>query len=206
MTLDGEPVIAIAGNKMIERLRPALLLDRDGVINVDKHYVHRIPDVEFVDGIFDLCHDAAEAGMSIVVVTNQAGIGRGLYTEDQFWALTDWMREQFSKRGVTIDAVCFCPHHPEHGIGAYRRECYDRKPNPGMILRARDDLALDLGQSVFIGDKNSDVEAARAAGVGRTVLLCSGIPIDGPVTTTPDIQVATLPEARQCLFGGMPST
>ena len=186
---------------MTERVRPALLLDRDGVINVEKHYVHRIQDVEFIDGIFDLCRGAAASGMVIVVVTNQAGIGRGIYTEDQFLELTHWMREQFLKRGVTIDAVYFCPHHPEHGIGAYRRECYDRKPNPGRILRARDDLALDLGRSVFIGDKNSDIAAARAAGVGQVVLLCSGVPIDGPGGPTPDMHIATLAEARRRLFG-----
>ena len=191
---------------MKEHPRTALLLDRDGVINVEKHYVHRIPDVEFIDGIFDLCSAAAEAGMAIVVVTNQAGIGRGLYTEDQFWALTNWMCEQFSGRGITIDGVYFCPHHPEHGIGAYRRECFDRKPNPGMILRARDDLALDLGHSVFIGDNNSDIAAACAAGVGRTLLLCNGVPVDGPGGLAPVMRVASLSEARRRLFCHTPPT
>ena len=192
---------ASAAESVKERSRPALLLDRDGVINVERPYICSVADFEFIEGIFDLCRDAVDLGMALVVVTNQAGIGRGLYTEGQFWSLTDWMREQFLERGITIDGVYFCPHHPEHGIGAFRRDCYDRKPNPGMILRAREDMDLDLRPSVFIGDKNSDIEAARAAGVGRTVLLCNGVPIDGPIRCAPDIQIASLREASRCLFG-----
>ena len=113
--------------------RAALFLDRDGVINVEKHYVHRIADFDFMDGIFALCRAASARGMAIVVVTNQAGIGRGYYSEQQFHALSGWMCERFAAEGVTVDKVYFCPHHPQHGIGAYRAESFDRKPQPGMM-------------------------------------------------------------------------
>ena len=181
------------------RSRPALFLDRDGVINIEKNYVHRIGDFEFVDGIFGLCRHAMDADMAIVVITNQAGIGRGYYTEEQFWALTDWMCAQFSEQGIKIDAVYFCPFHPEGGIGSYRCDSYDRKPNPGMILRAQADLSLDLGQSILVGDKASDIMAARAAGIGCAVLLeeASASVVQ---ECKPDIRVASLHEAGQRLF------
>lgn len=155
-------------------MRAALFLDRDGVVNVEKDYVHRVEDVDFVDGIFTLCKAAQRAGFALVIVTNQAGIGRGYYSEDQFRALMDWMKDRFGERGVVIDAVYFCPYHPEHGIGKYRFDSFDRKPNPGMILRAQAALDIDLGASCLVGDKESDIEAARAAGVGTAVLLSSG--------------------------------
>ncbi|WP_445367063.1 D-glycero-alpha-D-manno-heptose-1,7-bisphosphate 7-phosphatase [Methylomonas sp. BW4-1] len=151
--------------------KPALFLDRDGVINVEKNYVHRIEDFEFVDGIFDLCRLATRLGLVLVVVTNQAGIGRGFYTEAQFHALTAWMSERFAAEGAPLAAVYFCPFHPEHGVGDYKRESFERKPNPGMMLRARDELGLDLSRSLLLGDKHSDIVAAKAAGVGVTLLL-----------------------------------
>jgi len=175
----------------LPNLRPALFLDRDGVINVDHAYVHRIEDFEFVDGIFELCLQAQHAGMAVVVVTNQAGIGRGYYTEQQFSALTAWMCAQFAERGVAIDGVYFCPSHPEHGIGIYRCDSFDRKPNPGMLLRARDQLGLDLIKSVLVGDKISDIQAARAAGVGCAILIEDGSPAnDGDVA--PDLRQASV--------------
>ena len=177
------------------RLRPALFLDRDGVINVEKNYVHRIEDFEFLDGIFGLCRAAAERNMPIVVVTNQAGIGRGYYSEAQFLTLTDWMRARFEEERAPVAAVYFCPYHPEQGVGTYRKESFDRKPNPGMFLRARDELGLDLARSILIGDKASDIAAAKAAGVGLTVLLGADIE-----TAAPDGVVASLHEACELLF------
>jgi len=114
----------------------ALILDRDGVVNLDKDYVYRIEDFEFIDGIFNLCRDAAAQGYLIFIITNQSGIGRGYYTEADFHALTDWMKARFHEEGVTITQVYFCPYHPVHGIGKYKQDSNDRKPNPGMILRA----------------------------------------------------------------------
>ena len=150
---------------------PALFLDRDGVVNVDHGYVCTPDRFELVDGIDDLCRRFATAGYRIVIVTNQAGIGRGYYTVEQFLTFTAWMVGSFATRGIEIARVYHCPFHPTEGIGNYRRDSYDRKPNPGMLFRARDELALDLAGSVLVGDKASDIEAARAAGVGHPVLF-----------------------------------
>jgi D-glycero-D-manno-heptose 1,7-bisphosphate phosphatase len=152
----------------------ALFLDRDGVINVEKEYVHRIDDFEFADGIFHLCATAQQIGLIPIVITNQAGIGRGYYTEDDFLRLTAWMLEQFRAHGIRIGRVYHCPYHPTAGIGEYRRESFDRKPNPGMILKAKHDFALDLANSVLVGDKDSDISAGCAAGVGYNVKLLHG--------------------------------
>jgi D-glycero-D-manno-heptose 1,7-bisphosphate phosphatase len=149
----------------------ALFLDRDGVINVDHGYVHRPDQFTFIDGIFDLCRRARDLDYLIVVVTNQAGIGRGFYTEQAFHDLTAWMKQRFADQGIDIAAVYFCPHHAEHGVGKHRRECARRKPNPGMLLDAAREHAIDLSRSLLIGDKESDIEAGRRAMLGGTVLV-----------------------------------
>lgn len=150
---------------------PALFLDRDGVINVDHGYVHKPEGFEFIDGIFELVTAAKGAGYLVVVITNQAGIGRGYYSETDFLVLTEWMQNQFVTRGGLIDAVYFCPFHPEHGIGKYRRESNCRKPAPGMLLQAKYDMQIDLAKSIFVGDKLSDMKAGRAAKVGLLLHL-----------------------------------
>ena len=149
----------------------ALFLDRDGVINHDTAYLYRPADVVWVDGIFSLCRTARELGWKIVVVTNQSGIGRGLYGEADFRALMAWMGAEFLQHGAMIDAVYFCPYHPRDGVGEYRREHPDRKPGPGMLLRAAGDLDLDLADSVLIGDRCTDVAAAHGAGLRKAFLL-----------------------------------
>ena len=153
---------------------PALFLDRDGVINVDRGYVHCIEDFVFVAGIFGLCRTARSLGYKLVVVTNQAGIGRGLYTEDDFHRLTVWMRERFEEEGAPIDAVYFCPTHPTAATGRYRVESEMRKPRPGMLFKAAGELGIDLTRSVLIGDKPSDMAAALGAGVPVRLLLNDG--------------------------------
>lgn len=156
---------------MSERERtPALFLDRDGVINVDHGYVHRPDQVEFCDGIFDLVRAARERGLAVVVVTNQAGIGRGHYSERDFEMLCDWMHRRFAAADAPLDRFYHCPDHPVHGIGRYRRESDWRKPGPGMLLQAARDLGLDLPASVLVGDKETDIQAGLRAGVGLTVL------------------------------------
>jgi len=146
-------------------------MDRDGVINEDIGYLHRIEDCRFIDGIFAMTRAFAKRGFALAIVTNQSGIGRGLYSLDAFEALMRWVRDSFAHHGVTIDAVYHCPDHPSHGIGAYRRENSWRKPGPGMLLQAAADLGLNLAQSWCIGDRASDLEAGRAAGVGTLVLF-----------------------------------
>ena len=143
----------------------AIFLDRDGVINVEKNYVYRIEDFEFKEGIFEFCELVQQLNFRIFVITNQAGIGRGYYTTDDYDRLTDWMLAQFSSRGIHIDKVYYCPYHPVAGVGEYRKSSFDRKPNPGMILKAVKEFDLDLSNSILIGDKDSDLEAGKAAGI-----------------------------------------
>jgi D-glycero-D-manno-heptose 1,7-bisphosphate phosphatase len=179
-------------------MHAALFLDRDGVINVEKNYVHRIEQFEFLPGIFDLCAAARDLGYLLVVVTNQAGIGRGYYTEDAYRALTDWMLARFRDHRIAIARVYHCPYHPTAGLGAYRRDSFERKPNPGMILRARDELGIALERSVLIGDKDSDMAAGRAAGVAILLKLSHGLEAEGPGEADV-IPVATLDAASEWL-------
>lgn len=151
--------------------RKALFLDRDGVINLDHGYVHSPAETDWMPGIFELVRSAISAGYVPVVVTNQAGIARGKYDEATFVAYSQWVHDQFAARGAYIAATFFCPHHPEVGRGAYLRECMCRKPKPGMILAAIERLGIDPVQSMLIGDKHSDLAAARAAGVGQAILV-----------------------------------
>ena len=177
----------------------ALFLDRDGVINVEKNYVYRIEDFEFMPGIFELCATARDIGFRLVVVTNQAGIGRGYYGEPEFEHLTRWMLSQFQDRNVIIDRVYHCPYHPTAGIGEYRRESFDRKPNPGMLLRAQRDLGLDVASSVLLGDKDSDIEAGRAAGIGHLLKLPHGLPAETESGQKDVLDVTDLEAARAWL-------
>ena len=153
--------------------RPALFLDRDGVINIDYGYVHTTSNFDFIKGIFDLVLAANSAGYLVVIVTNQAGIGRGYYTEDQFLTLMDWVKQQFLKNAAKIDNIYFCPYHPDHGIGKYRRKSFFRKPAPGMFLKAKHELDIDMSQSILIGDNASDIAAGYAAGV-KTLIHFNG--------------------------------
>ena len=159
----------------------ALFLDRDGVVNHEVGYLSRAEDVRWMDGIIPLCLTAQSLGYKLVVVTNQSGIARGLYTEQDFQTLMSFMRSVLSRDGVTLDAVYHCPYHPREGIGEYKREHEDRKPSPGMLRRAARDLSLDLTQSILVGDRCSDIAAANAAGLCQAFLLagteeqpCSG--------------------------------
>ncbi len=156
--------------------RRALFLDKDGVINVDHGYVCTPERTDFIDGIFELCRAATEHGYLNVVVTNQAGIARGYYTEREFLVYMDWVRDEFRKYGTQLDAVYYCPHHPVHGFGEYRRDCECRKPKPGMLRAAARDLDIDLTRSVLLGDNMSDVVAGEGAGIGRMFLVWSEAP------------------------------
>jgi len=160
---------------MYVRKNMALFLDRDGVINVEHGYVHCREAFHFQEGIFELCRAAQARGYLLVVVTNQAGIARGYYSESDFLELTAWMVEKCAEQQIHIARVYYCPYHPIHGVGRYRCDSLDRKPKPGMLFRARTDFNLDLTASVLIGDKLSDIYAAKAAGVGTTILLRGGV-------------------------------
>lgn len=155
----------------------ALLLDRDGVVNVDHGYVCDEEHFAFVDGIFALTRRAVDLGYRVAVLTNQSGIARGYYPESRFLDLSRWMAGQFERHGVALAGVFHCPYHKAGTLSPYDRESFWRKPNPGMILEAQRRLGLDLGRSVFLGDQPSDMAAARAAGVGGRLLLAHGTPM-----------------------------
>ncbi|MDR0665602.1 MAG: D-glycero-beta-D-manno-heptose 1,7-bisphosphate 7-phosphatase [Helicobacteraceae bacterium] len=145
-------------------MNKALFLDRDGVINVDYGYVASFDRFVFCDGIFDLLLEARSKNYKIVVVTNQSGIARGLYGENEFKSLTRRMLKELKDRDVLISGVYYCPHAPEDG-------CDCRKPKSGMFLQAIKDHSIDPSKSWMIGDKRSDMEAAIGAGVKNLVLI-----------------------------------
>ena len=147
------------------RHKPCAFLDRDGVINVDRFYVHAPEEFTFTEGMPDAIRLLNDAGWLVIVVTNQAGIGRGLYSEAEFTEFKEWIDERLAEAGAHIDATYHCPHHATAGVGEYRRVCDWRKPGPGMLLAAMRDWEPDVARSFMIGDRDKDMEAASAAGV-----------------------------------------
>jgi D-glycero-D-manno-heptose 1,7-bisphosphate phosphatase len=148
-----------------------IFLDRDGVINKEVGYLHKIKDFKFIDGVFDACLYFRSLGYQLIIVTNQSGIGRGYYNEDDFHIVNNWMLEKFSKKDINILDVFFCPHGPES-------DCDCRKPKPGMFNQANNKYGIDMKNSWMIGDKEADVQAAKTAGIQNTILVKSGHAID----------------------------
>ena len=151
--------------------RAALFLDRDGVININHGHVHKIENFDFIEGVFELVKKANNLAMPVIIITNQGGIGRGLYSEDIFHTLMNKVIDIFQEHEAVIDDVYFCPNHPEYGVGYYKRPSHYRKPAPGMILQAAKDHGLDLLSSVLVGDKITDMDAGKSAGVGKLFLF-----------------------------------
>lgn len=147
-------------------LPKALFLDRDGVVNVEKNYLYKIDDFELMDGILDVCRHYEAKGYLIIIVTNQSGISRGYYTQEDFNRLSQWMIEHFKALGITISRIYYCPHHE-----SIDGQCDCRKPQPGMFLEAQRDFDLDMASSIMIGDNERDIEAAISAGVTTNILL-----------------------------------
>ncbi|MDD5586267.1 MAG: HAD family hydrolase [Alphaproteobacteria bacterium] len=148
-----------------------LFLDRDGVVNVDRGYVGAREKFAFMPGLFPFLRAAHDKGYRLVIVTNQSGVARGLYTAADHEDLTAWMLESLRREGIGIDLALACFEHPEGTVDPFRRQCFWRKPNPGMILEAAGRLRLDLARSAMIGDQPRDMQAAQAAGVGKCLLL-----------------------------------
>jgi D-glycero-D-manno-heptose 1,7-bisphosphate phosphatase len=159
---------------LASKRRPAAFIDRDGVINEELNYVYRIEDFRLVPGAVEGMRCLVNAGFALVVVTNQAGIAKGRYTEQDFQALTRYMMALLAEQGVQLLDVLHCPHHPEGRVPPWNVNCNCRKPAPGMLLEAAHRHELDLRRSILIGDKPSDTRAGRAVGIARTVLVCTG--------------------------------
>lgn len=137
-------------------MNKAIFLDRDGTINVEKHYLYKIDDFEFLPGVVDALKVLQEAGYLLIIITNQSGIGRGYYTEEDFQILNDWMVSTLKNQGIVISDVYFCPHLPDAQVEKYRKECKCRKPKLGMYEQAIIDHNIDLEHSYAIGDKIRD--------------------------------------------------
>ena len=152
--------------------KPAIFLDRDGVINEDTGYVSQVDDFHFLPGVIEAMQLLKKKGYLLVVVTNQSGIARGYFTEDDFMNLTEWMDWSLADRDVDLDGIYFCPHHPDHGA-----PCDCRKPEPGMLLLAQQELGIDMNRSYMVGDKPSDLKAAINAKVGHKIMVRTGKPV-----------------------------
>jgi len=148
-----------------------IFLDRDGVINKEVHYLHKIDDFEFMTGIIEACLYFQNLGYKLIVVTNQSGISRGYYSESDYKKVTKWMLDQFKFKNINILDVFHCPHGPDS-------TCDCRKPKPGLFLKAKNKHNLDMEKSWMIGDKERDIIAANSAGIDNTILIRSSHRID----------------------------
>ena len=167
-------------------MKKAFFLDRDGVVNVDHGYVGHYKNFEYVDGIFSLILYVQEKGYLPVIVTNQSGIARGFYGEDDFLALMARVRQDFNLNGIGEVAVYYCPHHQEGSVARYAVSCMCRKPKPGMFIRAAEERDIDLANSVMIGDSWRDIEAADSAGIQKSFYLSNS-----PVTPEQNRSIST---------------
>lgn len=152
-----------------------IFLDRDGTLNEEVHYLHRQEDLKLLSGVVEAVRRFNEAGYQVVVVTNQAGVARGYYTEEDVVQLHEYMNGLFARVGAHIDYFYYCPHHPEHGDGTYKKVCHCRKPDTGMFEQAEEVFknGVDKAESYMIGDKLLDIEAGRRYGV-RSILVGTG--------------------------------
>ncbi|MBO5515020.1 MAG: HAD family hydrolase [Schwartzia sp.] len=159
------------GNKTAGR--GTVFFDRDGTLNVDKDYLHTIEEFEWIEDAPQAIRWVNERGFLVIVVTNQSGVARGYFGEEDVKRLHEWMNDDLKRFGAHIDAFYYCPHLPNGSVAPYAMECDCRKPKPGLVQRACDDFDIDRGASIMIGDKSRDVECAEAAGL-RGVLYEGG--------------------------------
>lgn len=169
---------------------PAAFLDRDGVINVDSGYVGQWEDFEYLPDAVEGLKQLQNAGFKLFVVTNQSGIARGYYTEDDFLALTKAMTADLSAKGVTLAAVYYCPYLEDADLEPYRVASYLRKPEPGMLIQAAQDHDIDVSRSIMVGDKVSDMVAAERAGVPGRYHVTEGRPHDASTRVSSLLEAA----------------
>lgn len=157
-------------------MKKAVFLDRDGTINVEKHYLYKPEDFEFLPGVIDGLKRLQDHGYLLVIITNQSGIARGYYTESDFHKLNDYMLTLLEKRGIHIAKVYYCPHLPNGSIEGYRKECECRKPRLGMFYKAKEDFDIDMSKSWAVGDKFRDIEISKVSDC-KGVLLSTNLNI-----------------------------
>jgi D-glycero-D-manno-heptose 1,7-bisphosphate phosphatase len=170
-------------------VRTAVFVDRDGTLLEEANYLDRIERFAFFPYSIDAIRLLSRAGFAVVVITNQSGVGRGMYEESFVTRTHDVMKERLAEAGVRVDGYYYCPHHPEATIERYRQDCECRKPRPGMLRQAARDLDLDLARSFSIGDKWTDVQVGSAAG-GRGVLVRTGYGRSSEASLPPDVRPA----------------
>jgi D-glycero-D-manno-heptose 1,7-bisphosphate phosphatase len=180
-------------------------IDRDGVIIEERGYAFRSEDFVPLPGSVAALRDLQGAGYALVVITNQSGIARGLYSEDDYRLFSTHMEKQLQAEGVRLDAVEYCPHLPDAAVARYRLDCQCRKPRPAMLQRAALRLGIDLACSILVGDRRSDAEAGRAAGVGRCYLVRSGQPLTGQDESVADGVFEDLSECVRAVLGASPA-
>ena len=171
--------------------KKVIFLDRDGVINQEKNYLHKIEDFKFINGIFDSLRTIQDLGYHFIVITNQSGIGRGLYSEEDYLLLDKWMKKEFEKNGVKILFSIHCPHIPE-------QKCDCRKPKPGMFINCFKLFKISKDDSWMVGDSERDIEAAIMAGINKTILVRSGHPISES-TTKASIVVDSIKDIKKII-------
>ncbi|WP_109080764.1 D-glycero-beta-D-manno-heptose 1,7-bisphosphate 7-phosphatase [Aggregatibacter aphrophilus] len=155
-------------------MNKAVFLDRDGTLNIDYGYVHKIDDFHFIEGSIEALKKLKEMGYLLVLVTNQSGIARGYFTEQEFLQLTEWMDWSLADRGVDLDGIYYCPHHPEAKLAEFKQDCDCRKPKSGMLLQAIEELNIDPARSIMIGDKIEDLCAGQGAKIRTNILVRMG--------------------------------
>ncbi|MGP1923881.1 MAG: D-glycero-beta-D-manno-heptose 1,7-bisphosphate 7-phosphatase [Arsenophonus sp. NEOnobi-MAG3] len=153
---------------------PAIFLDRDGTINLDHGYVYEIDDFRFIEGAIEAMLELKKMDYALILVTNQSGITRGLFTEAQFLELTEWMDGSLIDRGVELDGIYYCPHYSDEVKQKYKKICNCRKPKAGMLLVAQKQLNINMKVSYMVGDKLSDMQAGKKAHIGTNVLVTKG--------------------------------
>ena len=168
-----------------------IFLDRDGIINKEINYLHKIDEFEFIDGIFDACLYFQSLGYKIIIITNQSGISRGYYTESDYQKVTQWMLNQFKYKNINILDIFHCPHGPDSN-------CDCRKPKPGMFLKAKAKHNTDMEKSWMIGDKERDTIAANSAGIDNTILIRSSHRVDEP-NSNAKIILDSIQQAKQII-------
>jgi D-glycero-D-manno-heptose 1,7-bisphosphate phosphatase len=153
-------------------------LDRDGVINTEVNYLHRINDFEYTHKCKDALLQLIKKGFKLIIVTNQAGIAKAIFTEEEYYKLTDFYKEDLFKDNILIHDIFYCPHHVDGVLKNFSIECNCRKPKPGMFIDAIEKHNIDINSSIMVGDKISDIDAAESAGIRNLFLVESGHPIE----------------------------